>query len=1211
MALSSYESSLLITVRGQNLLGNMLRRVGTDINALSKNVAAANANAAAVQSRIVSNTAQSATMGRGITTSSLALAGKRATLEEDLARNLKSSEAARVDLYEKEKGLLADISIQEAARLEYMEKLQNLGYSGMWLTNPKNTEQLTKNANTGISQLAYRLQASRLDLEKMNSELLSMPAQLEKINVQEGVNLSSYDRQTVVLAEQQKQLDIQKIALGELDAETLRLTEQDLVRAEALQKQAAYYEKMNRLATVGGSVSAVGRTAQFAGLIGTAVLGGMAYYYSKFATDTELAATQMSKIAGKGYGDVNAQAQVLQTTIEKMMTEFPASASDMATSAYNIFSGIPGLATSGPQGIQKGLALVQAANEMAVAGQTDLGTATTGLIRIMNDFGKTGGSVDQMLNTTFAIIRAGHVHLADLVSMLNNIGPAALGAGQSLKGLGPIIAEATLHMGPSMASTGISRLLQQMQKAPFIQGAAKYGVDVDVKGTDQLKPLLDILDEFAAKYPQLTEGGEALANFFKNVTSAGGSSTGNTGTIQAQRVLNVLMRNLPQVHQLMKQIDSDNYEFERSYSAMAQSSGVKWNILVNTMKSGALAIGQAVFPVVYMLVSKVADLVKWFDQLSPPVKSLIGNFAIWGAVGLLLGGTLLHITGSVISLIASVGKLIPDLIEMAGAISLSDIAWTAFGIAVIAAAALAVYFITHWSTAQRVWAGIVNVFKTDWQGVWESIEGATLIGVAKVITIMSSIVSAVHRIAADIGKSLGGKIAGLLGLPKGWGQWVGGKVGSLGADILGFGSGASSIAGLQPFVNSLTREGGKLVSEGGKKVSAAFWQGYYEESLKQQIAQAGSLQKLFDEGLPTSKKSQLSMFMEYLQDPSAFFDKYEKGLKNATDIQNLFNAAAKNGAATLKQVGDQAGTTAADIAQAGNAEETKINSMVSKLESVYNNFQTQASSIVGTLFQGNVMQGPIGQAYSQLAQFGVAPPANILKQDLESQVQMATRYKTAIAKLIKEGAPKALIDQFYAQGQQGELPVIGLAAGSAASFRSYIKTWKQSIQIGSGLTSQMWSNQVAEWKSYGKATMLAILQGLTSQQTYLGKGFKYVLSKSLGTTMRNFINSEFPNLVKLAEQKELQILQNKQAAKAAAKDKVIPGSGVPPSGGSTSNKAVNPQVTINAPAHFDMKVYGDTPSNISSIINKALFDYKTGTRRTFTQVAKASKVMTV
>ena len=1146
----------------------------------------------------------------------------------------------------------------------------------------------------------------------MNSKLVQMNLDLAKGNTE---------------LETMKENFVNLIAKGQL------LKDVELQQAEALQKQAAYYERMNRLATVGGTVSAVGRTAQFSGLIGTAVLGGMAYYYSKFATDTELAATQMSKIAGKGYGDVNAQAQVLQTTIEKMMTEFPASASDMATSAYNIFSGIPGLATSGPAGIQKGLALVQAANEMAVAGQTDLGTATTGLIRIMNDFGKTGGSVDQMLNTTFAIIRAGHVHLADLVSMLNNIGPAALGAGQSLKGLGPIIAEATLHMGPSMASTGISRLLQQMQKAPFIQGAASMGIDVNVKGTDQLKPLLDILDEFAAKYPQLTEGGEALANFFKTVTSAGGSSTGNTGTIQAQRVLNVLMRNLPQVHQLMKQIDNDNYEFERSYSAMAQSSGVKWDILMNTMKSGALAIGQAVFPVVYMLVSKIGDLVTWFDKLSPATKKTIGDFAIWGAVGLLLGGTLLNITGSVISLIASLGKLIPDIIKMVGAISLADIGWAALALAIIAVGAALIYLGTHMALTERLWAGMVRSLETQWASMGQVLIGSTEIAVAKIILLFSDIGGAVRRAFESTLGSLGGKFLSLMGLPKSWGQAVG-KVVGLGAATLLTGGADYIPDPLKGALNDMIKNGESQVSAGSKKVATAFWSGYYNEALKQATAQAGSLQQLLEEGLPKSKKSQLGMFMQYLSDPGAFFSKYEKGLKDATALQNLFTTAATTGAAALtnlqqlyktalqnptnaadwtkffaaqaaykagstpaqykameavlaaekkalgptlgpslssteftnqlqnmerlykvyldhsnnladkekyfqalselrahaskaqydsivaslqkekkmlQDIATQAGTTAAAIVQAGNAEETKINNMVSRLESVYNNFQTQASSIVGTLFQGNVMQGPIGQAYSQLAQFGVAPPANILKQDLESQVQMATRYKLAIAKLIREGAPKTLIDQFYAQGQQGELPVIGLAAGSAASFQGYIKTWKKSIQIGSGLTSQMWANQVSEWKSYGKATMLAILQGLQESQTYLGKGFKYVLSKSLGTTMRNFINSEFPNLVKLAEQKELTILERKQAAKAGARNKIIPGSGTPPSGGTTSNKATNPQVTINAPAHFDMKVYGDTPSNIASVINKAIFDYKTGTRRTFLQVARPSKVVTV
>ena len=41
---------------------------------------------------------------------------------------------------------------------------------------------------------------------------------------------------------------------------------------------------------------AVGRVAQFAGLIGTAALGATAVGYAKFTSPTSLAATQMAKI---------------------------------------------------------------------------------------------------------------------------------------------------------------------------------------------------------------------------------------------------------------------------------------------------------------------------------------------------------------------------------------------------------------------------------------------------------------------------------------------------------------------------------------------------------------------------------------------------------------------------------------------------------------------------------------------------------------------------------------------------------------------------------------------------------------------------------------------------------------------------------------------------------------------------------------------------
>ena len=174
-----------------------------------------------------------------------------------------------------------------------------------------------------------------------------------------------------------------------------------------------------------------------------------------------------------------------------MMTKFPATSADMATAAYNIFSSIPAL--SGPGGQQKGLALMVAANQAAVAGGTDLITSTDALIKVMNNFGSAGQSVNQIMNRMFAIVRFGNMHFKDFTSMLNQIAPMAATAGQSLNDLAGIMALTTLHMSAPQAATGIARLLQIVQTPSFVKGMEKMNLSILRPGTDKILPIQGVL----------------------------------------------------------------------------------------------------------------------------------------------------------------------------------------------------------------------------------------------------------------------------------------------------------------------------------------------------------------------------------------------------------------------------------------------------------------------------------------------------------------------------------------------------------------------------------------------------------------------------------------------------------------------------------------------------------------------------------------------
>ena len=290
-----------------------------------------------------------------------------------------------------------------------------------------------------------------------------------------------------------------------------------------------------------------------------------------------------------------------------------------------------------------------------------------------------------------------------------------------------------------------------------------------------------------------------------------------------------------------------------------------------------------------------------------------------------------------------------------------------------------------------------------------------------------------------------------------------------------------------------------------------------------------------------SQKKHLSFFEKMAQlmtDPKAFA-KYAKSQQAQLDLQNLLNQSLATGNNALNTLANTAGSKAAAIVAGQQKAAEKIKTIVGNLQTLMDNFLQANETMMGGLFQGPVMNGPIGQVYQQLAQYNIAPPIKLLIQDQQQQNQQFEANRKDLRKLKRKGAPQAMIDELMSSGPAGRLAIQSLSQGTQKQIDQYIKDWKSRRKNIQDATSIDYKNKLNEWKTYGKSAMLQMLLGMRSQSKWLAHGFtKYILTDALGAEMTKWFKTEFPNFIKNAGIVAGNKYQAQADARAAAKAKV-------------------------------------------------------------------------
>jgi len=704
----------------------------------------------------------------------------------------------------------------------------------------------------------------------------------------------------------------------------------------------AYSKALNRIrwerVSAGGRIlQHTARVAEYAGLVLGGSLAVMANNAAKFDTSVTLAATQTRKI-GHSFTETSKNSKILQADIRQLMTEFPASAEDFSKAAYDIYS-------STDVNFGKGRKALKLFAQAAVAGQTDVQTATDAGIVVLNNFGNDVSKLPKRLDQMFAAVRYGRMTFKDFATSMSTIGPAARASNQSFLEMAGTFAFLTRHLDVAKSRVGFARVLEALATPKMLAGLKDAGVTIqDVN--HHLLPLHEILGRIIQRFPQLKRGGTDAMNFFKNIS-------GNQGTMQARRAFTFLVQFFDKAGkdgasylEMLKKVREDHGEFQNSLKAMEATTGVKWGVFVNQLKALALEVGADLVPALLKLSGPIQNVIHWWTSLDKSTRATISRFAAYSAAFLLVGGAVTFLAGTFMRLFATIGRLA----GFSGAMTAS---FVAIGAAVL-------LLTGHLGSLSEVLDTITNFAFGSWQGF------AITLGVAAVAAV--KLTSAMRGLAAaEVTVGKGGLLSGLLGI--GGNVAAGARTGLAAGGLRGMLAGAS--AGAAGLGAALAPVAGVVAAIGG---GLLLWKLHMMEA----ASEAKKLKEAFDIGAAPRK------FGDVFQHLTGSTEDVERARLNIRGINREISSLTKQlstakGAQRLDII-DQLKTLTMDRADAMNA----LATAVGKNNIQFNAFSKQLGSFVAIRDKAKALSGEIARLQDQLQRPGGARFSGVINSQIAS-----------------------------------------------------------------------------------------------------------------------------------------------------------------------------------------------------------------------------------
>ena len=436
------------------------------------------------------------------------------------------------------------------------------------------------------------------------------------------------------------------------------------------------------LKTTANSITAVG-----AGLAGIGAVGiaGIVASVRSFST----LETSLSRV-GTLLGDNIDELGTYQTQIQSLSQEFGQPASELADGLFNITSAGIDAASS--------IDVLEASTKAAIAGATDLSTATSLITTTLNAFGKSGEDSEEVFDQLFATARLGQTDFDSLGSQFGRVAGIAAQSGTSISELGAAYVVLTKQTGSTeLATTRINAVLNSLIKPSGeaqtalanlneqLRESGQSQVDFSLAGV-QANGLLETFQQLDG-IPQ-----DVLIKLF------GGQEALSAALTLTERADDFALANA--------EIANSAGETNDAYAQFADDVAQRTNVLAESFNVLKQTVGAVFAGPFTTALDILIDVTQGITEFVKENEGLVKTVGAGAAVLVAAGGSLVAFGASISGLIAvlniagTAATAITGLGASTGALSLAFTAFTAAagpllpiiaGVAIAATAAAAAY----------------------------------------------------------------------------------------------------------------------------------------------------------------------------------------------------------------------------------------------------------------------------------------------------------------------------------------------------------------------------------------------------------------------------------------------------------------------------------------------------------------------------------------
>jgi len=296
----------------------------------------------------------------------------------------------------------------------------------------------------------------------------------------------------------------------------------------------------------------------------------------------------------------------------------------------------------------------------AVAGNTDVQTASRATIGLMNAYKIPFKDVNKILDIQFQLVQEGVGTYEEWAQRIGLVTPSAVRAGQSIETMAAALSTST-RMGTSAARSGtaVARAFDAMSNPKTEKALKGLGVATrDAKGN--FRPLVDVLTDWRKQLEKLPKK-DRIGAILDTLRGAG-------STIEARRFLQGILLTkggLELFQDQIKEFATDKGAFQRAYNEMSEGVRSKSQVLHNSWMQVKLALGEALMPTFLKLIEVGQRVLDWFNKLPKSTQQTIARVVAFGAALTVVAGVLLIVVGSFIAFASAVALAGTALIPVA------------------------------------------------------------------------------------------------------------------------------------------------------------------------------------------------------------------------------------------------------------------------------------------------------------------------------------------------------------------------------------------------------------------------------------------------------------------------------------------------------------------------------------------------------------------